>query len=215
MASLLTKRNRQPQAVVQWDLCLYVAGSTLKSAIAFRNLERVCEEHLAGRYRIEMVDLTKNPQLARADNILALPALVRKRPSPICKLIGSLSDTERVLASLNLRPGLDQPAWGAYRILARLAWGPTIPTSAIELNNLALLLQATNRLSERRTVGSESRRNIPSIYRRHGREQSALQLLEEAYRNFRRVSQLCPSVHPGSISFSDPIPRVFSSDRLI
>jgi circadian clock protein KaiB len=110
MSSLLTKRKRQPQAVVEWDLRLYVAGSTLKSAIAFRNLERLCEEHLAGRYRIEMVNLMKNPQLGQADNILALPALVRKRPSPIRKLIGNLSDTERVLASLNLRPGLDQPA---------------------------------------------------------------------------------------------------------
>jgi circadian clock protein KaiB len=110
MASLLTKLKRQPPAVVEWDLRLYVAGSTLKSAVAFRNLERLCEEHLAGRYRIEMVDLLKDPQLGQIDNILALPALVRKRPSPIRKMIGNLSDTERVLASLNLPPGLDQPA---------------------------------------------------------------------------------------------------------
>jgi circadian clock protein KaiB len=109
MASLLTEIKRQPKAVVEWDLRLYVAGSTLKSAMAFRNLEPPCDEHLAGRYRFEMVDLMKNPQLGQVDNILALPALVRKRPSPIRKKIGNLSDTERVLASLNLPPGLDQP----------------------------------------------------------------------------------------------------------
>jgi circadian clock protein KaiB len=89
-------------AAVQWDLRLYVAGATSKSSTAFRNLERVCEEYLAGRYRIEVVDLMKNPQLAHDDHILALPALVRKRPFPIRKLIGSLSDTDRVLSSLDL-----------------------------------------------------------------------------------------------------------------
>jgi hypothetical protein len=78
------------------------------SEIAVRNLERFCEEHLAGRYRIEIVDLTKNPQLGQADQIIALPALVRKRPFPIRKMIGSLSDTEQVLASLDLR--LARPA---------------------------------------------------------------------------------------------------------
>ena len=85
-----------------WDLRLYVAGSTPKSSIALRNLERLCEEHLAGDYRIEIVDLTKNPQLGQADQIVALPALVRKGPFPSRKIIGNLSDTERVLASLDL-----------------------------------------------------------------------------------------------------------------
>jgi circadian clock protein KaiB len=97
-----TSLKAKAPAVVAWDLRLYVAGMTLKSSIAIRNLERLCEEHLADNYRIEIVDLTKNPKLGQADQILALPALVRKRPFPIRKMIGSLSDTERVLASLEL-----------------------------------------------------------------------------------------------------------------
>jgi circadian clock protein KaiB len=92
----------EAKASVEWDLRLYIAGSTPKSSIALRNLERLCEEHFVGRYRIEIVDLTKNPQLAKADQILALPTLVRKGIFPIHKIIGSLSDTERVLASLEL-----------------------------------------------------------------------------------------------------------------
>jgi circadian clock protein KaiB len=90
-------------ASVEWDLRLYVAGPTPKSIAAFRNLEELCEEHLAGRYRIEIIDLMKNPQLARGDQILAVPTLVRKLPSPIRKIIGNLSDTERVLVGLDLR----------------------------------------------------------------------------------------------------------------
>jgi circadian clock protein KaiB len=89
---------------VEWDLRLYVAGPTPKSIAAFRNLERLCDEHLAGRYRIEIIDLMKNPQLARGDQILAVPTLVRKLPVPIRKIIGNLSDTERVLVGLDLRP---------------------------------------------------------------------------------------------------------------
>ena len=89
---------------VNWDLRLYVAGPTLKSVAAFRNLEQLCEEHLAGRYRIEVIDLMKNPQLAQGDQILAVPTLVRKLPSPIRKIIGNLSNTERVLVGLDLRP---------------------------------------------------------------------------------------------------------------
>ncbi len=89
---------------VEWDLRLYVAGPTPKSVAAFRNLERLCEEHLAGRYRIEVIDLMKCPQLARGDQILAVPTLVRKLPAPIRKIIGNLSDTERVLVGLDLRP---------------------------------------------------------------------------------------------------------------
>jgi circadian clock protein KaiB len=87
-----------------WDLRLYIAGSTIKSAAAFRNLERICEEHLAGRYHIEVIDLMKNPQLAQGDQILAVPTLVRKLPMPVRKIIGDLSNTERVLVGLDLRP---------------------------------------------------------------------------------------------------------------
>jgi circadian clock protein KaiB len=87
-----------------WDLRLYVAGQTPKSMTAFANLKRICEEHLAGQYRIEVIDLLKEPQLARGDQILALPTLVRKLPEPIKKIIGDLSNTERTLVGLDLRP---------------------------------------------------------------------------------------------------------------
>ena len=87
-----------------WELRLYVAGQTMKSMAAFANLRKICEEYLAGKYRIEVVDLTKNPTLAREDQIVALPTLVRKLPEPIVKIIGNLSDTERVLVGLQLRP---------------------------------------------------------------------------------------------------------------
>src|SRR5689334_601762 len=87
-----------------WELRLYVAGQTPKSLRAFANLKRICEEHLAGVYHIEVIDLLKNPQLAAGDQILALPTLVRKLPEPVRKIIGDLSDTERVLVGLDLRP---------------------------------------------------------------------------------------------------------------
>lgn len=87
-----------------WDLRLYVAGQTPKSLHAFANLKEICEEHLAGKYRIEVIDLLKNPQLAKGDQILALPTLVRKLPEPVRKIIGDLSDTERVLVGLDLWP---------------------------------------------------------------------------------------------------------------
>ena len=87
-----------------WDLRLYVAGHTAKSVAAFANLKKVCEEHLAGKYRIEVVDLLVDPKLARGDQIVAIPTLVRKLPSPIRKIIGDLSNTERVLVGLQLRP---------------------------------------------------------------------------------------------------------------
>ena len=87
-----------------WELRLYVAGQTAKSLAAFANLKKVCEEHLAGKYRIEIVDLLVNPQLAQGDQILAIPTLVRKLPTPIRKIIGDLSNTERVLVGLQLRP---------------------------------------------------------------------------------------------------------------
>lgn len=86
-----------------WDLRLYVAGQTPKSLAAFTNLKRICNEHLAGQYRIEVIDLTQQPQLAAEHQILALPTLVRKLPSPIRKIIGDLSNTERVLVGLDLR----------------------------------------------------------------------------------------------------------------
>jgi len=94
--------NPVPAAPADWDLRLYVAGATPKSAAAFRNLEQICEEHLAGRYHIEVIDLMNQPQLAQGDQILALPTLVRKSPVPIRKIIGTLSNTERVLIGLDL-----------------------------------------------------------------------------------------------------------------
>lgn len=86
-----------------WNLRLYVAGQTPKSLAAFANLKRICEEHLAGKYTIEVVDLLENPRLAQGDQILAVPTLVRKLPEPIRKIIGDLSNTERVLVGLDLR----------------------------------------------------------------------------------------------------------------
>jgi circadian clock protein KaiB len=88
----------------QWILRLYVAGQTAKSITAFTNLKRICEEHLAGQYRIEIIDLIKNPQLAAGDQIVAIPTLVRQLPEPMRKIIGDLSNTERVLVGLDLRP---------------------------------------------------------------------------------------------------------------
>ncbi len=85
-------------------LRLYVAGQTPKSMTAFANLKNICEEHLAGRYEIEVVDLLKNPTLAQGDQILAIPTLVRKLPEPVRKIIGDLSNTERVLIGLDLLP---------------------------------------------------------------------------------------------------------------
>ena len=85
-------------------LRLYVAGLTPKAVRAFANLRRICEEHLAGRYSIEIVDLVENPALGRGDQILALPTLVRRLPPPVKKIIGDLSNTERVLVGLDLRP---------------------------------------------------------------------------------------------------------------
>ena len=81
-----------------------VAGQTQRSLRAFTNLKKICEEHLAGQYQIEVIDLLKNPQLAKGDQILALPTLVRKLPEPVRKIIGDLSNTERVLVGLDLRP---------------------------------------------------------------------------------------------------------------
>ena len=87
-----------------WQLRLYVAGQTPKSLTAFSNLKRICECHLKGRYNIEVIDLVRKPQLSKGAQILALPTLVRKLPQPMRKIIGDLSDTERVLVGLDLRP---------------------------------------------------------------------------------------------------------------
>jgi circadian clock protein KaiB len=88
----------------RWDLRLYMAGQTARAIAAFANLQKICEEHLPGQYRIEVIDLLKHPQLARGDQILAVPTLVRKLPEPVRKIIGDLSNTEKVLVGLDLRP---------------------------------------------------------------------------------------------------------------
>ena len=87
-----------------WILKLYVAGQTPKSIAAFANLNKICDEHLAGKYRIEIVDLLKNPKLAKGDQITAIPKLVRHLPPPVKKIIGDLANTQRVLVGLNLKP---------------------------------------------------------------------------------------------------------------
>jgi circadian clock protein KaiB len=96
------RASRRPDKL--WRLRLYVAGQTPKSLTAFSNLKEICETHLSGRYRIEVIDLVEQPQLSKGDQILAIPTLVRKLPQPVRKIIGDLSDTERVLVGLDLRP---------------------------------------------------------------------------------------------------------------
>ncbi len=96
-----TNKSRNDQT---WILRLYVAGQTPKSIAAFANLREICEEHLAGKYRIEVIDLIENPKLAEGDQILAIPTLVRRLPPPLKKIIGDLSDTERVLVGLQIKP---------------------------------------------------------------------------------------------------------------
>lgn len=99
----VTKPPRQKNET--YLLRLYVAGQTPRCVAAFANLKRICEEHLAGQYQIEVVDLLENPRLAQGDQILAIPTLVRKLPEPVRKIIGDLSNTERVLVGLDLQPG--------------------------------------------------------------------------------------------------------------
>lgn len=91
------------QSADQYLLRLYVSGQTPKCMTAFVNLKKICEEHLAGQYQIEVIDLLENPTLARGDQILAIPTLVRKLPEPVRKIIGDLSNTERVLIGLDLQ----------------------------------------------------------------------------------------------------------------
>jgi circadian clock protein KaiB len=96
-------RNPSPDL---WQLRLYIAGQTPKSITAFANLKKLCEAHLAGRYTIEVVDLLQQPQLAAGDQIVAIPTLVRKLPEPLRKIVGDLSNTERTLVGLQLRPAV-------------------------------------------------------------------------------------------------------------
>jgi len=100
-------RARRPQD--EWILRLYTAGVTARSSAALQNLETICEEHLKGRYRIEVVDLLKHPQLARGDQIVAVPTLVRRLPPPMKRIIGDLSDENSVLVGLDLRSRVRRP----------------------------------------------------------------------------------------------------------
>lgn len=95
-------RKRSGRA--EWELRLYVAGQTPNSVAAFQNLKTICETHLKGQYRIEVVDLLENPALARGDQIIAVPTLVRKLPTPVKKILGNLANEERVLVGLDLKP---------------------------------------------------------------------------------------------------------------
>lgn len=96
--------RRRAAAPKQWTLRLYVAGQTPRSLAAFSNLKRLCEEHIAGRYRIEVIDLMKDPALGQHDQIIAIPTLVRKLPEPIKRVIGDLSDIQRVMIGIELAP---------------------------------------------------------------------------------------------------------------
>ncbi len=98
-----SKPKEQRTEAKEWNLRLYIAGKTPRAVKAFQNLERICEEHLAGRYAIEIIDLLENPTLARGDQIIAVPTLVRKLPPPLKKIIGDLSNTDRVLVGLDIR----------------------------------------------------------------------------------------------------------------
>lgn len=98
------KKNIRRPGKKLWELKLYVAGQTEKSVFALQNLKKICESHLAGEYSIEVIDLLRQPQLAKGDQIIATPTLVKKLPTPVKRIIGDLSDTERVLVGLNLKP---------------------------------------------------------------------------------------------------------------
>src|SRR3954462_2033930 len=102
---MTSKAAKSPESANndKWELRLYTAGQTPKSLAAFRNLKKVCEEHLSGRYEIEVIDLLANPRLAKDHQIVAIPTLVRKLPDPIRKIIGDLPDVERTLVGLDLR----------------------------------------------------------------------------------------------------------------
>lgn len=103
-AKITRKSKTSSEAIPAFQLRLYVAGRTAKSMTAFSNLKRICETHLAGQYKIEVIDLLETPQLAAGDQILAVPTLVRRLPEPIKKIIGDLSNEERVLVGLDVQP---------------------------------------------------------------------------------------------------------------
>src|SRR5262245_9460408 len=98
-----SKTSRSTESAVKWELRLYVAGQTPKSLAAFSNLKRICDEHLAGMYRIEVIDLFREPHMAAGDQIVAIPTLIRKLPQPIKRIIGTLKDSEKVLVGMDLR----------------------------------------------------------------------------------------------------------------
>ena len=104
MEPVTSSANKKTKTNSEYQLRLYVAGQTAKSVTALKNLERICETHLAGRYRIEVIDLLVNPKLAAGDQILAVPTLVRQLPEPIKKIIGDLSNEDRVLVGLDVLP---------------------------------------------------------------------------------------------------------------
>ena len=104
-SDIIKEENQVETANDMWVLRLYIAGQTPKAMTALNNLEKICEEQLNGKFTIEVIDLLKNPQLGAEDQILALPTLVRKLPVPVRKIIGDLSNTERVLVGLDLLPG--------------------------------------------------------------------------------------------------------------
>lgn len=109
MSAKSARRSRKPRKAPAtadfFELRLYIAGQTARSLAALANLQRICDEHLEGRYRLEVIDLLERPQLARGDQIFALPTLIRKLPEPIRRLVGDLSDTESALVGLDLRNG--------------------------------------------------------------------------------------------------------------
>ncbi|MBD3295874.1 MAG: circadian clock protein KaiB [Candidatus Omnitrophica bacterium] len=98
----MTQKSSKPDDGKEWQLKLYVAGTTTRSREALANLRKICEEYLEGKYSIEVVDLLETPGLAKGDQIVAVPTLVRELPPPLTKIIGDLSDKERVLVGLNL-----------------------------------------------------------------------------------------------------------------
>ena len=99
----VSKKTKVEPKVEKWELRLYVAGQTPNCVKAFSNLKKICEDHLKGKYKIEVIDLLENPQLARGDQITAIPTLIRKLPPPIKKIVGNLSKTEQVLVGLDLK----------------------------------------------------------------------------------------------------------------
>jgi circadian clock protein KaiB len=106
------ERGNAPSAEPEpeWELRLYIAGQGARSVTAFTNLKKLCEAHLAGRYRLEVIDLLEHPQLSRNDQIIAIPTLVRSLPTPIRRVVGDLSNTERTLVGLQLRPAAPKDA---------------------------------------------------------------------------------------------------------